>query len=160
MSEQRYTNPEARQRMAAGTCPECGSPVSAHTGWGGPGCSLTDNGAAARIAQYQADTTRSGEHIMPVATQNPETMPAAVHGEAVVSAFRHLPLYGRRDDTYTVITRDGASAVTAPRYSVFRARFAPILDRWSIDTEYPVDTGLPWRRAAALFTSRIDSRVS
>jgi hypothetical protein len=42
--------------MATGTCPECGSPVSAHDGWGGPaGCSLTDNGAAARIAQYQAD---------------------------------------------------------------------------------------------------------
>ena len=61
MSAQRYTDPVARQRMAAGTCPECGNPVSAHGGWGGPGCSLTDNGAAARIAQYQADQENAAQ---------------------------------------------------------------------------------------------------
>jgi hypothetical protein len=41
--------------MAAGLCPECGDPPGAHTGWGGVGCSLTDNGVADRIAQHQAD---------------------------------------------------------------------------------------------------------
>ena len=55
MSAQRYTDPVARQRMAAGNCPECSYPADAHTGWGGPGCSLTSNGAAERIAQYHAD---------------------------------------------------------------------------------------------------------
>ena len=50
---QRYTSPVACERMAAGNCPECGEPPSAHTGWGG--CSLTDGGVAGRIAQYQAD---------------------------------------------------------------------------------------------------------
>lgn len=93
-------------------------------------------------------------------TQDPETMPAAVHGEPVVSAFRHLPLYGRTDDTWTVITRDSASPATSPRYSVFRARFAPALGRWSIDTDYPVETGLPWITAATRFTHRVTSRVS
>jgi uncharacterized Zn finger protein (UPF0148 family) len=56
MTAQRYTDPVARQRMAAGRCPECGREMFEHTGWGGPaGCSLTDNGVAERIAQYQAD---------------------------------------------------------------------------------------------------------
>jgi len=51
---QRYTSPAARERMAAGKCPECGEPPSAHTGWGGlHGCTLTDGGVAERIAQYQ-----------------------------------------------------------------------------------------------------------
>lgn len=55
MSGQRYADPIARQRMAANACPECGEPADAHTGWGCGGCSLTDNGVAVRIAQYQAD---------------------------------------------------------------------------------------------------------
>lgn len=55
MSAQRYSDPLAQKRMADGRCPECGAPVSRHDGWGGPGCSLTDNGAAERIAQYWAD---------------------------------------------------------------------------------------------------------
>ena len=89
------------------------------------------------------------------AAQDPDAMPAAVHGEPVVSAFRHLPLYGRLDYTYTVITRGEDS-----RYSVSRARFAPALSRWSANPDYPVDSSLPWTRAAALFTLRITSRVS
>ena len=88
-------------------------------------------------------------------TQDPDVMPAAVHGETVVSAFRHLPPYGRMDDTYTVITR-GENG----RYNVFRARFAPALDRWSIDTNYAVDSDLPWRAAAERFTLRITGRAS
>lgn len=60
---QRYTSPVARECMAAGNCPECGEPPSAHTGWGGPhGCTLTDNGVADRIAQYQAD---QAEELLP-----------------------------------------------------------------------------------------------
>ena len=59
---QRYTSPVALVRMAGGKCPECGWSVSSHTGWGGPhGCSLTDGGAAERIAQYQADQTGEDE---------------------------------------------------------------------------------------------------
>ena len=58
MSAQRYADPVARQRMAAGNCPECGNPADAHDSWGGPGCSLTGNGAAERIAQYRADEDR------------------------------------------------------------------------------------------------------
>ena len=84
--------------------------------------------------------------------QDPDVMPAAVHGEPVVSAFRHLPLLGRLDDTYTVITRgeDG-------HYNVLRTRFAPALGRWSIDTSYRVANDLSWARAGALFTLRITS---
>lgn len=87
-------------------------------------------------------------------TQDPDVMPAHVHGEAVVSAFRHLPFYGVLDDRYTVITRgeDG-------RYCVFRARFAPALGRWSIDTDYRVDSGLSWNRAASEFAERVTDRV-
>jgi hypothetical protein len=82
-------------------------------------------------------------------------MPAAVHGEPVVSAFRHLPLYGRLDDTYTVITRGEDNL-----YGVFRARFAPLLGRWSIDTDYEVRSGLSWADAARDFTGRVAARVS
>ena len=94
------------------------------------------------------------------AGQDPGTMPAAVHGEEVVSAFRHLPLYGRTDDTYTVITRAQYGTPSLPRYNVFRARFAPALGRWSIDTDYEVRSGLPWNDAARDFTGRIAARVS
>lgn len=52
---QRYENPIALARMEAGHCPECGNLPSSHDGWGGPGCSLTDNGVAQRIHQYQQD---------------------------------------------------------------------------------------------------------
>lgn len=52
MPEQRYKDPTARARMAAGLCPECAGTVEQHDGWGGPrGCLLTDNGAANRIAR-------------------------------------------------------------------------------------------------------------
>ena len=94
------------------------------------------------------------------AGQDPGTMPAAVHGEEVVSAFRHLPLLGRTDDTYTVITRAQFGTPSLPRYNVFRARFAPALGRWSIDTNYTVDSGLSWRNAAERFTLRITGRAS
>ena len=77
-----------------------------------------------------------------------------------MSAFRHLPLYGRLDCTYTVITRDGGRPVTEPRYSVFRTRFAPLLGRWSIDTEYRVRSDLTWALAASAFSARIAERVS
>ena len=54
---QTYTDPQARERMAARLCPECGELPSWHSGWGGPnGCTLTDNGAAQRIAQFLRDT--------------------------------------------------------------------------------------------------------
>lgn len=93
-------------------------------------------------------------------TQDPNVMPASVHGEAVVSAFRQLPLYGLTDDTYTVITQDAASSPVKPRYSVFRARFAPALERWSIDTNYAVDSGLSWTQAAGEFAERVTQRVN
>lgn len=92
-------------------------------------------------------------------TQDPGTMPASVHGETVMSAFRQLPLYGRTGDTYTVITRDENNG-NPERYSVFRTRFAPALGRWSIDTDYAVDSGLSWTRAASEFTQRVNDRVS
>jgi hypothetical protein len=89
------------------------------------------------------------------ATPNTSAMPAVVHGEPVVSAFRHLPLPGQTDDTYTVITRDEDG-----RYTVFRARFAPALGRWSIDTDHDVRGGLSWDYAAQVFTRLLASRVS
>lgn len=55
MAHQRYTNPVALNRMALGVCPECGGLPEEHTGRGGWNCSLTDNGVASRIAQYEAD---------------------------------------------------------------------------------------------------------
>jgi hypothetical protein len=82
-------------------------------------------------------------------------MPASVHGEPVVSAFRHLPLYGRTDDTYTVITRGEDNL-----YCVFRARFTPALGRWSIDTNYDACSGLSWDSATRIFTALLNSRVS
>jgi len=90
-------------------------------------------------------------------TPSPYTMPAAIHGEEVVSAFRHLPSSGRVDFTFTVITRTESTGRAArlpdaaPRYSVFRARWAPLLSRWSIDTDYEVSSGLAWAQAARLF---------
>lgn len=48
-----YENPVALERMAKGLCPECGHKTSDHDGWGGPGCSLTDNGVALRIYAYE-----------------------------------------------------------------------------------------------------------
>lgn len=97
----------------------------------------------------------------PAPAESPEVMPAAVHGEPVVSAFRHLPLYGRTSDTYTVITRAPAPGPgRGDRYSVLRARFAPALGRWSIDTGYDVQAGLHWTEAAEAFTRRLAGRVS
>jgi hypothetical protein len=90
---------------------------------------------------------------------NPEIMPASVHGEAVVSAFRHLPLLGQVNDTYTVITRDNNPA-GEQRYSVFRAWYAPALNCWSIDTHYLVNSGVTWTQATQAFTRRVVSRVS
>jgi hypothetical protein len=53
---QTYKSPVAIERMRNGTCPECGRPADEHSGWGLPGCSLTDNGVAQRIyAQEQRD---------------------------------------------------------------------------------------------------------
>jgi hypothetical protein len=94
------------------------------------------------------------------ADQDPGVMPAAVHGEPVVSAFRHLPPYGRTDDTYTVITLSEGGPEDEQRYCVFRARFAPTLGRWSIDTDYAVDSDLPWRAAASEFAERVTQRVN
>lgn len=55
---QTHTSPLAIERMADGRCPECGGQVVEHSGWGAPrGCSLTDNGAAARLHQFQHDQT-------------------------------------------------------------------------------------------------------
>jgi hypothetical protein len=54
---QRYTQPLALQRMDEGKCPECGNSLDVHGGWGGPGCSLTDNGVASRISAYEKDKT-------------------------------------------------------------------------------------------------------
>lgn len=58
---QRYTDPTALARMAKGNCPECGSRPDEHSGWGGPICSLTDNGVATRIAQFEMD--REAGHV-------------------------------------------------------------------------------------------------
>jgi hypothetical protein len=120
-------------------------------------------GEIALAAQEYANETYGrdydGSEPEPV-TQDPETMPATVHGETVVSAFRHLPLYGLLEDKYTVITRDSSSPPSAPRYSVFRSRFAPALGRWSIDTDYRVDSNLPWNDAASEFADRVTQRVS
>ena len=56
MSWQRYTDPVAVKRLDVGMCPECGYPVASHDGSGGPeGCTLTDNGVAGRIWQYEQD---------------------------------------------------------------------------------------------------------
>lgn len=97
---------------------------------------------------------------MPGQIINPDTMPAVIHGEPVVSAFRHLPLYGRLDDTYTVITLDQGSTNGQRRYNVLHTRFAPALGRWSIDTGYAVEPGLSWNAAAARFTARITESAS
>lgn len=115
--------------------------------------------AAQEYANETYGRDYDGSEPEPV-TQDPDVMPAHVHGETVVSAFRHLPFYGVLDDRYTVITRDAASSPVEPRYSVFRARFAPALGRWSIDTNYAVDSGLSWTQAASEFAERVTDRVS
>lgn len=61
-SHQRYTNPTARDRMAQGLCPECGGEPDSHGGWGAWNCSLTDNGVAGRIYQYQKDLKDTEGH--------------------------------------------------------------------------------------------------
>lgn len=53
---QAYTDPIAIERMQSGLCPECGTPASDHNGRGGPkGCSLTDNGVAQRIYNFELE---------------------------------------------------------------------------------------------------------
>lgn len=53
---QTYAHSLALARMEGGCCPECGYRTDRHDGWGGPnGCSLTDNGVAARLHQYRTD---------------------------------------------------------------------------------------------------------
>jgi hypothetical protein len=69
MSEQRYTSERARQRLRDGLCPECGGRPDQHTGWGRPGCGLTDNGVVARIAQYRADERTREQAIGRVAAE-------------------------------------------------------------------------------------------
>lgn len=64
MSAQVYTSPTSLAWLAKGRCPECGGKASEHTGWGRAGCSLTDNGVAARIDEFQraaASGERSGD---------------------------------------------------------------------------------------------------
>lgn len=56
---QRYIDVTARLRMANNQCPECGTAVEEHSGWGGPGCTLTDNGVAQRINQFRKDRAAS-----------------------------------------------------------------------------------------------------
>jgi hypothetical protein len=63
---QRYTDITAVRRMKEGRCPECGQEVGVHTGWGAIGCSLSDNGVAQRIWEFQ----QPPEHI--VDPQRPE----------------------------------------------------------------------------------------
>ena len=57
---QRYTDEKALSRMAQGRCPECGGWPIDHTGWGTARCSLTDNGVAGRLWQYQKDQKEAG----------------------------------------------------------------------------------------------------
>ncbi len=61
---QRYTSPASRERMAAGTCPECGKPAEAHSGdprfWIPRACDLLPHGVTERIGQYQADQAGEG----------------------------------------------------------------------------------------------------
>lgn len=57
---QRYTAAVAHERMASGTCPECGLPPEQHSGevrfWLRPqGCDLLPRGVAERIEQYRTD---------------------------------------------------------------------------------------------------------
>lgn len=59
---QRYRDPVAQERMAAGTCPECAEPPERHSdsplfwerGWFHE-CSLLPRGVQERIVQYHED---------------------------------------------------------------------------------------------------------
>lgn len=55
----RYTAPIAHERMAAGTCAECGMPASAHLNdnrfWIARDCDLMPRGVTERIEQYLQD---------------------------------------------------------------------------------------------------------
>lgn len=60
---QRYPAGIAHERMAANTCPECGTPASDHSAdhrfWVRPdGCDLLPVGVLERIAQYRRDMGR------------------------------------------------------------------------------------------------------
>lgn len=48
-----YADPTAYDRALRGMCPECGELPLLHDGWGGPGCTLTDNGVAQRLHDFQ-----------------------------------------------------------------------------------------------------------
>ena len=54
---QRYADPLARERMAAGNCPECGEPPGAHLNdprfWIPRRCDLLPHGVTERIEQYE-----------------------------------------------------------------------------------------------------------
>ena len=59
MSAQRYASPVAQERMARGTCPECGDSALAHSNdprfWMPRSCDLTAQGVVDRINQHAAD---------------------------------------------------------------------------------------------------------
>lgn len=57
---QRYTDPTALERLAAGLCPECGGKADQHAPFREfwlrpPGCDLRPDGVLDRIAQWNAD---------------------------------------------------------------------------------------------------------
>ncbi|KXO90959.1 Uncharacterised protein (plasmid) [Tsukamurella tyrosinosolvens] len=65
---QRYLTPAAHERMAAGTCPECGYRAEEHSDdprfWtprGASGCSLLPRGVTERIEAYLRDRDMTPE---------------------------------------------------------------------------------------------------
>lgn len=135
MSAQRYSGATARARLAAGLCPECGSPAGDHTGAGGPGCNLTDNGVAGRIAQYQADAAGSTDGVRlvitssegPVAELDGYTGPVPRPGEYISRPSGHARaqpnVMSVKSVTYGILDRAGP---TEP----FTAAAQPWVEVW------------------------------
>lgn len=111
---QTYADPQARQRMDYGLCPECGHPVDRHAGAGGPNCSLTDNGVAQRIAAYRAEGIEWG--VMD-AGGNVELAGCLGEGRARGLVVVH---YGRQGRTVELVRRRGDGPWVREHESVSR----------------------------------------
>jgi hypothetical protein len=89
----------------------------------------------------------------------PDSLPAEVGGQPVVSAFRHLPAPGQVHCTYTVILADLAQD-TKDRLSLYttgRAWWDYARQCWvlRLPEAYPVYSGLPWISAERVFARRV-----
>lgn len=92
---------------------------------------------------------------MPDTTQDDTTMPATVADMPVVSAFRHLPSYGRFDYSFTVILDQNEQTKDIHKlYTLARVRWSPAACAW-IKVFGESAANLTWSQATSRFARAV-----